>query len=57
MRIVGYADRLAASPGEDVAFKVSCEAARYDVELLRLWHGDINPEGPGFKADSRSSLI
>jgi N,N-dimethylformamidase len=57
MRIVGYADRLAASPGEDVAFKVSCEAARYDVELLRLWHGDINPEGPGFKADSVGSPV
>src|SRR6185295_5637434 len=57
MRIVGYADGLAASPGEDVAFKVSCEAARYDVKLQRLWHGDINPAGPGFKADGVDSPV
>ncbi|MFO1058098.1 MAG: DUF6605 domain-containing protein [Dongiaceae bacterium] len=57
MRIVGYADRLAVRPGEAVAFKVSCAAPRYAVEIQRLWHGDINPAGPGYKADPVDSPV
>lgn len=52
LRIVGYADRLNARPGEKIKFMVSCEGNRkYKTEIVRLVHGDTNPEGPGFKAD------
>ena len=57
MRIVGYADRLAASPGDDIRFKVSCEDPDYDVAIQRLWHGDLNPAGPGFKAETVASPV
>lgn len=51
--ILGYPDRLAARPGETIAFKVSCEtgAARYRADIVRLRCGDDRPDGPGFKED------
>ena len=49
MRILAYADRLSARPGETVEFKVSCDALPvYEAELVRIIQGDINPEGPGY---------
>jgi N,N-dimethylformamidase len=51
MKIVGYTDRLSVAPGETVRFMVSCEASRYRADIVRLVHGDTNPEGPGFKEE------
>jgi N,N-dimethylformamidase len=53
LKIMGYADRLSVRPGEQIAFKVSCEdtAEYYQTELVRLICGDDRPDGPGFKAD------
>jgi N,N-dimethylformamidase len=47
--IVGYADRLGVSPGETIRFMVSSESDRYQAQIVRLIHGDPNPEGPGVK--------
>ncbi len=47
--IVGYADRLRAEPGETIRFMVSSESGRYRADIVRLIHGDPNPEGPGVK--------
>lgn len=47
--LVGYTDRLSAAPGDTIRFMVSSEHARYRSQLVRLVHGDTNPEGPGFK--------
>ena len=46
-RLVGYSDRLSAAPGETLAFMVSSAHPAYDVEIVRLVHGDPNPSGPG----------
>ena len=46
--IMGYADRYAVRPTETIAFKVSCEAASYDVTIVRLRCGDDRPGGPGY---------
>lgn len=48
-RIFGYADPLNPKSGETVDFMISVEG-RHEVEarLVRLIHGDENPEGPGF---------
>lgn len=49
-RILGYADRISASPGEDLQIKVSCDGLdEFDAELIRVIHGDINPAGPGYR--------
>ena len=49
--IVGYSDRLSVRPGETVRFMVSCERPAYRADIVRLIHGDPNPEGPGFKEE------
>ena len=51
MKIVGYSDRLSVRPGETVRFMVSCEHHAYRADIVRLIHGDPNPEGPGFKEE------
>ena len=39
-------------PGETIRFMVSCEAAdTFRADIVRLIHGDENPQGPGFKED------
>lgn len=51
-QIVGYADEISAVPGQSVRFMISCDGVdSYEAELVRLVHGDVNPEGPGFKSE------
>ena len=52
-RILGYADRISASPGESIQVMVSCEGLdQYDANLIRVIQGDINPSGPGYRERS-----
>ena len=51
-RILGYADRVSAAPGESIRFMVSCDGIeRYDAALVRVIQGDINPAGPGYQEE------
>jgi N,N-dimethylformamidase len=50
LKILGYPDRLSVAPGEEIAFKVSLEeGTHFDARLVRVIHGDANPDGPGLK--------
>jgi len=50
LRITGYSDRYSVCPGEEIKFFVNSEKNEdYQVDIVRLIHGDTNPEGPGFK--------
>ncbi|SDB29949.1 N,N-dimethylformamidase beta subunit family domain-containing protein [Bauldia litoralis] len=50
LKIVGYPDRLSVAPGETIDFKVSVdEGDSFDARIVRVVHGDCNPEGPGLK--------
>jgi N,N-dimethylformamidase len=52
LQLIGYADRFSVAPGETIRFMVSApEGKPYRASMLRLIHGDANPEGPGFKAE------
>ena len=52
LRITGYSDKYSAFPGEKVKFYVNSEKnENYDVQIIRLIHGDTNPEGPGYKEE------
>lgn len=51
MKILGYADRFSAFPGEKLDIMVSCDASTYSADVVKLVHGDTNPNGPGFKID------
>lgn len=47
--LTGYADPLAARAGETVRFMLhAAETGTAEIALVRLLHGDTNPEGPGF---------
>ena len=47
--LAGYCDRFSARPGERLDIMVSAEGTdRAELQLVRLIHGDENPEGPGF---------
>jgi len=47
--LTGYCDRFSVRPGEQVGFMVSAEGTdTAQVQIVRLIHGDENPEGPGF---------
>ena len=51
LKLIGYADRFSVAPGETIRFMVSAlEGQAYRAEIVRLIHGDANPDGPGFKS-------
>ncbi len=52
LRITGYSDKYSVCPGDSLTFYVNSEDnEEYDVQLVRLIHGDTNPEGPGYKEE------
>lgn len=57
MQIVGYASTWTARPGDAIGLHVSCKSQNYNVSLVRLLHGDTNPAGPGFRANSIACSI
>src|SRR5581483_4183160 len=56
VKIVGYSDPLTVRAGERIEFKISSEGP-YDVQIVRLIHGDTNPNGPGFKAEAVNAAV
>lgn len=44
--IVGYAQPMVVSPGDEVEIKVSCPAPTYSSQLMRLGVGVKDPDGP-----------
>ncbi|CAB5695801.1 N,N-dimethylformamidase beta subunit [Delftia tsuruhatensis] len=56
--ITGYSDKISVAAGETIAFKVSARPARpYGARLVRIIHGDMNPQGPGYKEEHIPSSI
>jgi N,N-dimethylformamidase len=51
MKVIGYSDELSVLPGDRVNFYVSCDTERYHADVVKLIHGDTNPDGPGFKIE------
>ena len=46
LRITGYSDKYSVCPGEEIKFYVNSEKNEdYQVDIVRLIHGDTNPEG------------
>ena len=47
--VTGYTDKPSVVEGETVSFYVTADnATQAQVDIVRLIHGDENPEGPGF---------
>ena len=48
--LTGYTDRFSAAAGGKIAFKISSTFEEdYTVDVVRIIHGDPNPDGPGIK--------
>ena len=52
LKITGYSDKYQAFPGEKIKFYINSEHnENYEVQIVRLIHGDTNPDGPGYKEE------
>ena len=50
--VTGYTDKPSVVEGETVSFYVTADnATQAQVDIVRLIHGDENPEGPGFQEE------
>ena len=47
MTLIGYLDRISAPAGSQLECMVSSTHAEVVVDIVRLLHGDTNPDGPG----------
>jgi N,N-dimethylformamidase len=48
MRLTGYADKFGVHPGDKIRFFVNCDGPKnFDVQIVKMIHGDTNPRGPG----------
>ena len=55
--LIGYADPWCAAPGDRVRLMVSTDLPSYQADMVRLIHGDENPDGPGFKEEAPDTSI
>tara|TARA_B100001059_G_scaffold67466_1_gene64252 strand:- start:7455 stop:9812 length:2358 start_codon:yes stop_codon:yes gene_type:complete len=52
LKITGYSDKYSAHPGEEIKFYINAEHNdKYEAQIVRLIHGDTNPDGPGYKEE------
>jgi N,N-dimethylformamidase len=57
LKITGYSDKYSICPGDDIKFYINSEHDEvYDAQIVRLIHGDTNPEGPGYKEEEVGAL-
>jgi len=58
LRITGYSDRYSICPGEKIQFYINSEHGEsYRADIVRMIHGDTNPDGPGFKIDELDTPV
>ncbi len=55
--LIGYTDRWSAQPGDALSLHVSSSHGSVDVDIVRLRHGDPNPDGPGFQTEPVESAV
>ncbi|MBL7234114.1 N,N-dimethylformamidase beta subunit family domain-containing protein [Komagataeibacter oboediens] len=50
--LLGYADQISVTAGDEIAFRVSSETAEaYDATIVRIVNGDLNPAGSGYREE------
>ncbi|ATU72803.1 large subunit of N-N-dimethylformamidase [Gluconacetobacter sp. SXCC-1] len=50
--LLGYADQISVTEGDEIAFRVSSETAEaYDATIVRIINGDLNPAGSGYREE------
>lgn len=57
MKLVGYPSKLSVEGGGQIEFMISSQLPLFKARVVRLIHGDTNPDGPGFKEQAVESDI
>ncbi len=57
MKVMGYTDPLSVAVGSRIRFMVSCVTESYEAEIVRLIHGDRNPDGPGLRLERMTTSV
>jgi N,N-dimethylformamidase len=57
VNIVGYSDVWSVAPGERIRFMVSTSHPRYRASIVRLFHGEPKPGGPGRKLRAVETIV
>lgn len=47
--VFGYCQEISVASGDELEVKVSCALPHFEVDVVRLQHGDDNARGPGTK--------
>ena len=55
--LIGYTDRWSAQPGDALSLHVSSSHGSVEIDIVRLRHGDPNPDGPGFQIEPVESAL
>jgi len=54
--LIGYCDRISVSAGESLDVMVHTHQDEYEASVVRLIHGDRNPDGPGFREEDVAGI-
>ena len=58
LAVTGYSDRISVQSGQTIRFYVHSERNEsYQADIIRLIHGDTNPDGPGYKEEEIETLV
>jgi len=58
LQLTGYSDKYSVHPGDEIKFYVNSEnGLDYDAAIVRLIHGDTNPDGPGYKEEEIETTV
>ena len=55
--LTGYSDLLSVAAGQTIRFMISTGEPHYQMDIVRLIHGDTNPNGPGFKEEHVQTAV
>jgi N,N-dimethylformamidase len=57
VKLTGYSDVWSVRAGASIGFHVHSEGGEIEAQLVRLFHGDENPRGPGFREVAIPSAV
>ncbi len=55
--IAGYTVPMHAAPGDRIAVMASTDAETFTARLVRIFNGDVNPDGPGARSEPVASAL
>ncbi len=58
IKLFGYANKISVKPGDEITFHVNADGTfEANAQMVRLIHGDHNPQGPGYIEEEVGSPV